>query len=238
MIPDVRKKKILEYMAEKDVVYISDLAEELEFSLSTIRRDLKSLEQDGDVVLLRGGAARVRSQGYDEPVVKKKLINSEAKEIIARKAAELIEDGDCIYVDSGTTTAALLKYLSGKNITIVSSSTQLMDYMPIKGAKCILLGGEVRDDLESVYGALTEKMIASMYFDKAFIGANGYMEDGGVYTYDHREARKKEIVKEYAKETYLLMDTTKKNKYAFAKVFDLDECTLITELDEANSSKK
>jgi DeoR family fructose operon transcriptional repressor len=230
MVPDLRKKELLNNIAQKDVVYIKDLADELGISLSTIRRDLQSLQEDGEIILLRGGAARVSNRDFDEPVVRKKLINSDAKEIIAKKAAELVQDGDCIYVDSGTTTVAMLKYLSGKNITIVSSSTQLMDYMPIKGGKCILLGGEVRDDLESVFGSLTEKMISNMYFDKAFIGANGYIEDGGIYTYDPREARKKEIVKEYSKQTYALMDTSKRNKYAFAKAFDLNECILITEV--------
>jgi DeoR family fructose operon transcriptional repressor len=229
MVPDLRKKEILNHIAQKDVAYMKDLADELGISLSTIRRDLQDLQNEGEIVIMRGGAARVIHRDFDEPVIRKKLINSEAKEIIAKKAADLVEDGDCIYVDSGTTTVAMLKYLSGKNITIVSSSTQLMEYMPIKGSKCILLGGEVRDDLESVFGSLTEKMISNMHFDKAFIGANGYIEDGGIYTYDPREARKKEIVKDYSKVTYALMDTSKKNKYAFSKVFDLNECVLITE---------
>ncbi len=74
-------------------------------------------------------------------------------------------------------------------------------------------------------------MISDMYFDKAFIGANGYIPDGGIYTYDDREARKKAIVKEHSKKTYALMDTSKKNKYAFSKVFDLSEVELITEED-------
>lgn len=231
MVPDLRKKEILNHIAQKDVTYMKDLAEELGISLSTIRRDLQALENEGEIILMRGGAARIIQRDFDEPVVKKKLLNSEAKEKIAKKAAGLIEDGDCIYVDSGTTTVAMLKYLEGKNITIVCSSTQLIEYMPIKGGKCILLGGEVRDDLESVFGSLTEKMISSMHFDKSFIGANGYIEDGGIYTYDLREARKKEIVKEYSKTTYVLMDTSKKNKYAFSKVFELNECILITEVD-------
>lgn len=231
MVPDLRKKELLGYIASKDVAYMKDLADEMGASLSTIRRDLQALESEGEVVIMRGGAVRVNHGDFDEPVIRKKLINSEAKEIIAKKAAAVVEDGDCIYVDSGTTTVAMLKYLVGKNITIVCSSTQLMENMPIRGAKCILLGGEVRDDLESVFGSLTEKMIMSMHFDKAFIGANGYIEDGGIYTYDLREARKKEIVKEYSKTTYVLMDTSKKNKYAFSKVFELSECVLITEIE-------
>lgn len=231
MVPDLRKKEILNHITKKDIAYMKDLASDLGISLSTIRRDLQALQDEGEVVVMRGGAVRIKHGNFDEPVVRKKLINSEAKEIIAKKAADLVQDGDCIYVDSGTTTVAMFKYLSGKNITIVSSSTQLMENMPIKGAKCILLGGEVREDLESLYGSFTEKMITQMHFDKSFIGANGYIEDGGIYTYDFREARKKEIVKEYSQTTYVLADTSKKNKYAFSKVFELHECILITEED-------
>lgn len=229
MVPDLRRESIVNYIAGRDVTYMKDLASELGISLSTIRRDLQALHDEGEVIIMRGGAVRTKQGDFDEPVVKKKLLNSDAKETIAQKAAELVVDGDCIYIDSGTTTVAMLKYLHGKQITIVSSSTQLMDNMPIKGAKCILLGGEVRDDLESVIGAITEKLISTMYFDKAFIGGNGYVKDGGVYTYDINEARKKEMVKEFSHSTYVLMDTSKKNKYAFSKAFDLSECILITE---------
>ena len=210
MVPELRKEEILKSIKKRDISYIKDLAAELNISLSTVRRDVAALEQEGSVIVMRGGAVK----------------------IIARKAAALVEDGDCVYVDSGTTTVGMLKYLQGKRITIVSSSTELLDNLPIKNAKCILLGGEVRDDLESVLGALTEKMISDMYFDKAFIGANGYIPDGGIYTYDDREARKKVIVKDHSKVVYVLMDTSKKNKYAFSKVFDLGEAILITEEED------
>lgn len=230
MVPDLRREELLGYLEGKDVVYMKELVGALDISLSTIRRDLAALEQEGEVVIMRGGAVRMKQGDFDEPVVRKKLVNRDAKEIIAQKAAALVLDGDCIYVDSGTTTITMLKYLKGKNITVVSSSTQLMEYMPIKDTKCILLGGEVRDDLESVFGTLTEKMLSSMYFDKAFIGANGYVEEEGIYTYDPREARKKEIVKENSQKVYVLMDTSKKNKRAFTKVFDFSKCELITEI--------
>lgn len=231
MIPELRRQDLLQHIADKNVAFMQEIAGELGISLSTVRRDLKALELEGEIIILRGGAVKIKKGDFDEPVARKKLINSEAKEKIAQKAAALVEPGDFIYIDSGTTTVSMLKYLGDKDITIVSSSTQLIDYLPIKGATCILLGGEVRDDLESVYGVLTEKMITEMYFDKAFIGANGYFEDGGIYTYDPREARKKEIVKSFSKTTYALMDSSKKNKHAFIKVFDTSECILITELD-------
>ncbi|MDE6897167.1 MAG: DeoR/GlpR family DNA-binding transcription regulator [Lachnospiraceae bacterium] len=229
MVPELRKEEILKSIQRREISYIKNLAEELGISLSTVRRDVAALEEEGSVIVMRGGAVKYKVEDFDAPVEKKKLIRSEEKEIIAKKAAALVEDGDCIYVDSGTTTSGMFRYLHGKRITIVSSSTELLNNLPIKNARCILLGGEVRDDLESVSGALTEKMISDMYFDKAFIGASGYIPDGGIYTYDTRESRKKEIVKEHSRQSYVLMDTSKRNKYAFSKAFELSEAVLITE---------
>ena len=102
MIPYIRRQKILDYMDGKDVVYLKDIAAFLSRSVSTVRRDLVGLEKEGLVKLLNGGAATLQSRSYDLPVEKKRQTNIEAKEIIARKAAELVENGDVIYIDSGT----------------------------------------------------------------------------------------------------------------------------------------
>lgn len=233
MVPELRRKRLMESISKREISYMADLAQEQQISMSTVRRDLQTLQSLGEVLIMRGGAVTKVRGDFDEPVVRKKLIHSDEKKVIAKKAADLVVDGDCVYIDSGTTTVEMLNYLSGKRITIVSSSIELLDFMPIQNATCILLGGEIREDLKSVLGALTEKMLSSLYFDKAFIGANGYTEDGGIYTYDLREARKKEIVRSRSKTTYILMDTSKKNKMAFAKVFDKEDCVLITERDES-----
>ena len=108
-----------------------------------------------------------------------------------------------------------------------------------KGVPAVIdkdLGGELLADLESLVGSITEKQLLSMYFDKAFVGANGYGEQG-VFTYDLREARKKEIVKEQSRIVYLLADTSKENKRSFARAFGLDACVLITEKDAGQEAE-
>ena len=97
MVPELRKEEILKSIKKRDISYIKDLAAELNISLSTVRRDVAALEQEGSVIVMRGGAVKYKAEDFDEPVVKKKLIHSEEKEIIARKAAALVEDGDCVY---------------------------------------------------------------------------------------------------------------------------------------------
>jgi DeoR family fructose operon transcriptional repressor len=237
MVPELRQEAILESVRSRDISYIKDLAEELNISLSTIRRDIAALEEAGTVISMRGGAVKPviaeepapAAVTEEAPVVKKRLIRSAEKDLIAKKAAALVSDGDVIYIDSGTTCSCMFQYLSTKDIIIVTSNYEVLDFMPMQKAKVIMLGGEISNDLHSINGPLTEKSIADMHFNKAFIGANGYIPDGGVFTHTEREARKKVLVKEHSDKNYLLMDTSKKNQYAFQKLFNVRDVELITE---------
>ena len=237
MVPELRQEAILASVRSRDISYIKDLAEELNISLSTIRRDIAALEETGTVISMRGGAVKPviaeepapAAVTEEAPVVKKRLIRSAEKDLIAKKAAALVSDGDVIYIDSGTTCSCMFQYLSTKDIIIVTSNYEVLDFMPMQKAKVIMLGGEISNDLHSINGPLTEKSIADMHFNKAFIGANGYIPDGGVFTHTEREARKKVLVKEHSDKNYLLMDTSKKNQYAFQKLFNVRDVELITE---------
>ncbi len=237
MVPELRQEAILASVRSRDISYIKDLAEELNISLSTIRRDIAALEEAGTVISMRGGAVKPviaeepapAAVTEEAPVVKKRLIRSAEKDLIAKKAAALVSDGDVIYIDSGTTCSCMFQYLSTKDIIIVTSNYEVLDFMPMQKAKVIMLGGEISNDLHSINGPLTEKSIADMHFNKAFIGANGYIPDGGVFTHTEREARKKVLVKEHSDKNYLLMDTSKKNQYAFQKLFNVKDVELITE---------
>lgn len=237
MVPELRQEAILASVRSRDISYIKDLAEELNISLSTIRRDIAALEEAGTVISMRGGAVKPviaeepapAAVIEEAPVVKKRLIRSAEKDLIAKKAAALVSDGDVIYIDSGTTCSCMFQYLSSKDIIIVTSNYEVLDFMPMQKAKVIMLGGEISNDLHSINGPLTEKSIADMHFNKAFIGANGYIPDGGVFTHTEREARKKVLVKEHSDKNYLLMDTSKKNQYAFQKLFNVRDVELITE---------
>lgn len=229
MIPYLRKSRVLEFINQHEVAYIEDLAQKFSVSASTVRRDLIELEKEGYISMLRGGAVKLAKGEYDAPVVRKKLINPEVKELIAQKAAQLVDDGDTIYIDSGTTPGAMFKYLRDKNLTIVTSG--LPDVEEIQKGKytVLFLGGDLLPELESVVGTLTEKLLSDMYFEKAFIGTNAFSEEHGVFTFDVREARKKQLVKEHSDKVFLLADKSKAGKKAFSKVFELNECVLITE---------
>lgn len=161
----------------------------------------------------------------------------DVKHMIARKAAALVEDGDIIYIDAGTTTSAMTRYLENKKITVVTPSLEVLQQLPVKGVSFVAVGGELNYELASFCGPIAEKILSQMYFDKAFLSASAY-SDYGVFANDIREGRKKEIVKEHSSETYVLADRTKQQQWGFMQVMDRSECTIITEKDDETSEIK
>lgn len=235
MIPYVRRKQILEEVEKKEIVYVGELAQTIKSaSLSTIRRDLKTLAEEGQIELLRGGAVRIKEDSYETPIRTKELINIEKKDQIAKFAASLVNEGDVIYIDSGTTVFEMIKYLKDKNIKVVTSNTKVIPEIYDAKFSCIVLGGEVTKSLASISGPLTETQLESMFFDKAFLGASGYALKGGINTPDPKEAKKKEIVKNNSTDVFVLADSSKADKTTFCKAFDIEECTIIT--DESNDT--
>jgi len=234
MIPYLRRKKILKELENKDIVYIQDLLTVLEeVSESTLRRDLKTLEEEGLIEQLQGGAAKIKqNSSYDMPIESKQFMHVQEKESIARMAASFVKDGEVIYIDSGTNTLLMVKYLKHKKVQIITSNTYVLRELENAVFKCHILGGEVAFHLGSVFGPVTDNQLRTLHFDKAFLGATGYSLRSGVTTPDFNEANKKRIVKENSDVVYVLADHSKMGKEALCKVFELNECILIT--DEMN----
>jgi len=232
MIPYIRHQNILSELEKHEIAYVNDLSEILEISASTIRRDLNTLSEEGQIVLLRGGAVKLKTGSFDLPIQAKQLLNIEKKDRIAKYAASLVKDGDVIYIDSGTTPLMMMKYLKDKKITVVTSNTQVLEMLVETDITCIILGGEITKNLGSIVGPITEKLLSTMFFDKSFLGASGFSLNGGINTPDVREATKKDIVRNNSKVTYVLVDSSKMNKTSFCKAFNIDQAIIIT--DERN----
>jgi len=232
MIPYIRHQNILSELEKHEIAYVNDLSDILGISASTIRRDLNTLSEEGQIVLLRGGAVKLKTGSFDLPIQAKQLLNIDKKDRIAKYAASLVKDGDVIYIDSGTTPFMMMKYLKDKKITVVTSNTQVLEMLAETDITCIILGGEITKNLGSIVGPITEKLLSTMFFDKSFLGASGFSLNGGINTPDIREATKKEIVRANSKVTYVLVDSSKVNKTSFCKAFNIDQAVIIT--DERN----
>ncbi|MEH7442681.1 DeoR/GlpR family DNA-binding transcription regulator [Bacillus sp. JJ1122] len=230
MIPYVRREKIMDELENKQIMYIEDFLKIFDgVSESTIRRDLKTLEDENYIVLLRGGAVKLKLDAYEIPVGTKKLLYKEDKEKIAKYAASLIEDEEVIYIDSGTTCSAMVKYIKAKGIRVVTSNIQVLNEINGNGIEsCIIVGGEVNKSLDSISGPLTDAALKSMNFDRSFLGTSGFGLEVGINTPDFREASKKTIANTNSRQCYVLADSSKFNKSTLCKAFELKDCTLIT----------
>lgn len=230
MIPYERRKIMLAELERCEIVSLDDFCTALSgVSESTIRRDLKTLETEGQVVLLRGGAAKMRTGSYDTPVNSRNLLHVREKELIAKEAAALVKDGEVIYVDAGSTCLRMIPFLKDKRITLVTTNAMIFPEIVESELDCTLLGGDILKSTASIVGPMTDNLLRDMFFDKAFIGATGYDLQSGINTPDYREANKKRIVKENSKEVYALVDSSKEGKRTMCKAFELSECVLITE---------
>lgn len=230
MIPFERRNKILEELTTQNIMTLSQFSVALGgVSESTIRRDLSVLERDGVVEILRGGAARLIDGSFDTPVSSRKILHEKEKEIIAKAAASLVNDGETIYLDVGSTTLRMVKYLQKKRISLVTTDALIIQEIAGTDLKCMLVGGDIIQNTASLVGPLTDNTLRSLYFDKAFIGTFGFDLVAGFSCPDYREANKKRIVRDNSKIVYVLADSSKEGKRSMAKAFELDECILITD---------
>lgn len=230
MIIEERHRIILEELNKNGIVTLADLTVLLDSSESTIRRDLNSLHNDGKLKKVHGGAVSI-GDNYsksDYKVTIRKEINHDEKDKIAKVAAELIEEGDVIYIDAGTTTELLIHYLTDKNITVVTNGISHAKKLLDKNIKTFILGGEIKNLTEAIVGVKAVKDIQSYNFSKGFFGANGVSEKEGCTTPDISEAMIKSEAIKHCKEPYVLVDESKINEASFVTFCKVEDVTIIT----------
>ena len=217
MLNKERMYKIMTLLNEQGFVSVKELMEKLQVSRSSIMRDLIELENQGLIQREHGGASLKNietptlSSLNEIPVSHKETLNVEQKKLICKEAAKKIHDGDCIYIDSGTTPVYLLPYIVNKHIKIATASTYLIRKIPesFKG-DIYLLGGEFNKDYDMSYGPLTLQMIKQFNFDHAFFSTNGVsLKTGEVNIFEFSiGAVKREIMKR-SLNNHLLIDDSK-----------------------------
>lgn len=232
MLLKERVYRILNVLNDKSFVTISELMEELNVSKSTITRDLIEMEKQGYIKRERGGAIKVEmsetlNNFKDIPVREKEMIHSDNKRLICEKASSLIQDGDCVYIDSGTTPSYLIQFLGNKNIKVVTPSTYVIRKLPLDfRGEVYLVGGNFNVGYDMSLGYHTLDMIKKFHFDKAFFSASGInISSDEVLSVDFEIGSVKEEVMQRSDHKYLLIDDSKLNIRAiatWAKVSDFE----------------
>ena len=231
MIPYERQQRILELLSGRELVWLDELQQEIPgVSSSTWRRDIKELERLGKVEHLQGGAIKASTPTGELPLSVKIGLHSEEKTAIAKLAAREIADGDTIYLDSGTTCTALMREIANRDVTVVTSNTDVVSLVtPESIAKVTLLGGSYDPAIGSISGPLTQENIDRYVFLKAFLGANGIDARFGITTPSLAEAAKKQAVAARSKCVYVLADSSKFHQVTAIQTLDLADVTVISE---------
>lgn len=223
-----RQHLIKELVMQNNSVQVNELAIEFNVSESTIRRDLKEMELKGLVSRTHGGAMTVSRMNYEMSFREKEIENSDEKRRIGEIGAALIQDGESIILDSGTTTLEIAKRIIAKNITVITNSIDIaLEVSDKENIELIVAGGSLRHTTRAMVGRLTENVFENFKVDKAFIGVNGVSIKAGFTTPNFIESQSKKAMIEAANETIIVADISKFNKVCFSKICDFKGVTSI-----------
>ena len=178
LIPARRRQEILRAVRAGST-HVGELAQTFGVSEMTVRRDLRELAGAGMVERVRGGAVRA---GGEPPFEESAVERFEAKDRIGAAAAALVEDGQTVMIDIGTSTLQLARHLHGKRITVVTTNLAVMEeLLPDPDIELVLPGGIVRRNYRSLVGVLAEDSLRQLKSDIAFLGTSGVDLELGVW---------------------------------------------------------
>jgi DeoR/GlpR family transcriptional regulator of sugar metabolism len=221
MLPEHRRKQLMEGLSDSGAVTVHDLAENLGVSEATVRRDLAILERLGRVHRTHGGAMLPGFAPPSEPAHASKATQQvDEKQAIAREAAALVVDGDVVILDSGSTTLHLARELRTKRgLTVVTSDLKIaLELCDAPTHDVIIVGGRVRPHLYSVIGPTAEGTLADIRVQTAFLGADAIDVEYGVTNANFDEVPVKQRALAAGAAAVLLADHTKFDKTSLTKV--------------------
>ncbi|MNJ50381.1 Glucitol operon repressor [compost metagenome] len=225
LFEEERKREIAQYVQRQGRALVPELAEQFKVSESTVRRDLRDLEEAKQLRRTHGGAVAVEQDNAEPTFVEKEDRYRSQKEEIARSAAAFIEEGDTIFLDSGTTTYYLAQHLKDfQELTVVTNSNMVAEVLrPAKHIQILLTGGTLRHETQAMVGPLANRSIEAIRVNKLFLATNGVDTDAGLTTPNLTEAETKRCMIHAAKQIILVADHSKFGQISFAKVADLSE---------------
>lgn len=226
-----RKLKILEMLKDAEKVTVTQVSELLNVSSATIRKDLQDLENEHLLRRTHGGAIRVSKSSFEiEP--NKRDENSEVKQAIAREALKLVDDGDTIAIDTGSTCMEFAKLLGSRhNLRIVTNDLKIAVLLDqYEDITIYFIGGVIRKHYNCTVGSFGLEPFRQLAVDKAFIGTNSLSLARGATTPDLNQAEIKKMMISVSDKVILLCGSQKIGQNSFVTFAELPEIdTLITD---------
>lgn len=224
-----RRVIILNQLEAEGQVDVISLSKTLEVSEVTIRNDLKRLEQKNALIRARGGAIKIDRVGIDFALSAKNKQNYEQKRRIGKAAAELVEEGDTIILDSGTTTMEITKNLANiTELTVITNALNIASQLAEHPrANIIIPGGFLRKNSLSLIGATAEESFKNYFCDKLFLAVDGFSAAYGLSTPNVEEAHLNRVMMAISKQVIVVADSSKFHKRSFAFIAPISDIDIL-----------
>jgi DeoR family fructose operon transcriptional repressor len=234
MFVEERKMRILERIEAQRKVTVAELSDFFRVSSATVRNDLRDLEAAGLLIRTHGGAMVKSKTGLELDTMQRGVQHLAEKKRIAAAALGLVEDGDTIILDTGTTTIELARLLGQRqDITTVTNDLSIalaLEEHPT--VRVLFMGGIVRRRYHCtvIYGPAGRDILAGLSVDKAFMAANSFSAEKGASTPDINHAETKKLMMSIAAKVILLVDASKMGRSSFALFAPLESIdTIVTD---------
>ena len=224
-----RRRLLKEYFQTKPFIKLTELEALFpRVSSMTLRRDIEYFEKAGDVIKVRGGARSMKfiKTSLEDPFETRENENPYIKEIICKKAAEYMEQGRSIFLDSGTTMLKFAEHIKDERLTITTTAPNVAIKL-LRHSNIIvnIVGGMVNRDNISVAGTQAMEFLGLINIDTAFIVPSGFSVEHGFTSGNYSECEIKQLIVKKAAKKILLLDNGKIGKnlpYTFAGLKDID----------------
>lgn len=233
-----RQKQILSLLGKQGRLSVAEIVEQFAISEATARRDLESLTSQGKAQRVHGGVIAVDQAPPEQPILQREGEQAEEKSAIGRAAADLIHDGETVFLGSGTTVLEAARHLrERRNLTVVTNSLPVLNALAgLKEVTVVSLGGELRDSELSFIGHLTEQALAELRVDKVLIGTRGLSLEHGLTNDYLPETLTDRAILKIGREVIVAADHTKVNRVSTALLAPLTSMT--TFVTDAGADKK
>jgi DeoR family transcriptional regulator, aga operon transcriptional repressor len=220
MLNEERRRSILEMMQRDGRVLVKDLSAHFETSQITIRKDLELLHNQGLIQRTHGGALPLQSGALLDPTLREKeKLHRKEKARIAAAAVKLVEEGQSVVLDSGTTTTSIARALKdvGK-VTVITNAINIAAELAGSNIEVILTGGTLRKNSFSLVGPLAEQTLRELSADILFLGVDGFDARLGLSTPNLLEAHVNRTMVEIAHKTIVVCDSSKFGRRSLSSI--------------------
>lgn len=220
MLIDERRQHIVSLVQNQGRVLVGELSRTLGISQITIRKDLENLQSRGLIQRTHGGALRLPSGAlFDPSLQEKQKQHSPEKLRIAEAAARMVHEGQCVMLDSGTTTTAIAHALKRfSQLTLITNAVNIATELASTNFEVILIGGTLRKNSFSLVGPLAEDVLGEMHADILFLGVDGFDVETGITTPNFLESRVNRAMVKASRQVVVVCDSTKFSQRSLSRI--------------------